>query len=291
MKITQEKDAIQVYKTHKKQYGFYWPYLLAKTPNGELLVGNNHKDAKHVVVFDEQLQKSRVIDNSNETKKFGLIRGIAVDKKKEKHVYISDGESNCIWKFTLDDGKFVSQFGTRGNKAGQFNEPAGLLFSKSNLLFVCDRHNHRIQVFQDDDSFFYEFGEFSYDLKPGALREPVDLAMNCNQQMLFITSWRNNTVQVFAPNGKILREINNFSGVPFIFERPNGIFCTSDDFLLITSKHHVVILKTDGSFVSVIEGEYNCNTRFSDCIGVVMMNDGKIVVSDGRYGTNRLIVF
>ena len=226
-----------------------------------------------------------------EKRKLGVIHGIAVDsKKEEKHVYVSDGELNCIWKFKLEDGNFVSCFGSKGNKAGQFNEPAGLLFSKSNLLFVCDRQNHRIQVFQDDN-FFYEFGEFSYDLKPGALREPVDLAMNCNQQMLFVTCWRNNTVQVFTPNGKILREINSFPAVPYFFERPNGIFCTSDDCLLIASKHHVVILKTDGSFVSAIEGEYNYCKRFTDLIGVVMMNDGKIVVSDGRYGTDRLIVF
>ena len=31
--------------------------------------------------------------------------------------------------------------------------------------------------------------------------------------------------------------------------------------------------------------------RFCDCIGVVKMNDGKIVIADGRHGTNRLIVF
>ena len=285
----QEKNTVKVYetnKTPKKSYGFYWPYLLAKGPNGELLVGNNHKDAKHLVVFDEKLQKSRVIDDKD--RKFGVIRGIAVDSKK--NVYVSDGTLNCIWKFTLEDGKFISKFGERGNGHGQFNEPAGLLFSKADLLFVCDRHNHRIQVFQED-GYFYEFGEFSYDLKPGSLREPVDLALNSNQKMLFVTCWRNNTVQVFTPNGKIVREIKAFPVVPFFFERPNGIFCTTDDYLLIASKHHVVILTIDGSFVSAIEGEYKGNERFKDCIGVVMMNDGKIVVSDGRYGTDRLIIF
>lgn len=265
--------------------------MLAKGPNGKLLVGNNHKEAKHVVVFDEQLQNPRVIDGSNERIKLGVIRGIAVNSKKEKYVYISDGELNCIWKFTLEDGKCISQFGKKGNETGQFQEPAGLLFSNSHLLFVCDRHNHRIQVFQDNDEFFYEFGEFSFDLKPGALREPVDLAMNSDEKMLFVTCWRNNTVQVFAPNGKVLTEIIAFNHVPFCFEHPTGIFCTSDDCLLIASRHHVVILKTDGTFVSTIEGEYNCNKRFDDCIGVVMMNNGKIVVSDGRHGTDRLIIF
>ena len=260
--------------------------MVAKGPNGELIVGNNHEDAKHVVVFDENLQKSRVI--GEKSIKPGLIRGIAVDSKGI--IYISDGLLNCILKFELKSGKFISQFGEKGIEQGQFKEPTGMLFSESNLLFVCDRHNHRIQVFQSD-KFFYQFGEFSYDLKPGAMREPVDLALNSNQQMLFITCWRNNTVQVFTPNGNFRKEIKAFPHAPFFFERPNGIFCTPDEHLLIASKHHVVILKTDGSFVSAIKGEHNYITRFNDCIGVTMTDDGKIVVTDGRYGTNKLIVF
>ena len=54
----------------KQLYTFEWPYLLAKGLNGELLVGNNHKDAKHLVVFDKQLKYSRVICHND--KNLGL---------------------------------------------------------------------------------------------------------------------------------------------------------------------------------------------------------------------------
>ena len=133
----------------KQLYTFEWPYLLAKGLNGELLVGNNHKDAKHLVVFDKQLKYSRVICHND--KKFGVICGIAVNSKG--FVYFTDGELNCIWKFTLDTGKFIAQFGTKGDKKSQFDQPAGLLVSKCNLLFVCDRQNHRVQVFQEEHFF------------------------------------------------------------------------------------------------------------------------------------------
>ena len=273
-----------------KPYTFRWPYLLAKGPNGELLAGNNHEDAKHVVVFDEQLQYSRVIGNEGNKKGqfFGIIRGIAIDGK---YLYASDGQLNCIWKFELEKGDFVSQFGTIGTRNGQFNQPAGLLFSALHMLFVCDRHNHRIQVFQNEN-YFYQFGASSDYFKNDTLREPVDLKMNSNEQMLFITCWRSNTVQVFTPNGVFLREINTFPIAPFFIERPNGIFLTPDDRLLVASRHHVLIIRDDGNLESAIEGEYNNpKKRFCDCIGVVKMNDGKIVIADGRHGTNRLIVF
>lgn len=298
-RIKQEKKIINKYGQNKstmEAYTFKWPYLLAKGPNGELFVGNNHEDAKHLVVFDKKLEYSKVIGNKDtESEKIGVICGIAVNNQI---LYVSDGELNCIWKFNPDSGKFLKRLGKRGENHGEFKQPAGLLLTRSHLLFVCDRQNHRIQVFQNDDTYFYKFGRLGYYPTPGTLREPVDLTMNNDQEKVFVTCWRSNTVQVFTTNGKFLTEITTFSVTPFYCDRPNGIFCTPDDYLLVASRNHVLIFKlilfeTDVTctFVSAIEGEYNNKRRFKDCIGVIMMDDGKIVIADGHYGTNRLIVF
>ena len=155
---------------------------------------------------------------------------------------------------------------------------------------MCDRLNHRIQVFQGQD-FFYKFGQFSIKKEPGTFNQPVDLTLNNSEDEIFVTDWYNNRVQVFTPNGKFLRQITNGSNVPFRLEDPNGIFFTPDDHLLVSSKNCVLIFKTNGTFVSAIEGTYDNTVRFKDCIGVIMMSDGKIVVTDGLRGTNRLIVF
>ena len=266
---------------------FKWPYLLAKGHNGELFVGNNHEDAKHIVVFDEQLEYSRIIgDKGSGSKKFGVICGITVNKD---FLYISDGKLNCIWKVNLCNGEVIGSFGEEGQKEKQFKQPAGLLLSAENKLFVCDRQNHRIQVFHEE-IYKYEFGALGYSPTPGTLREPVDLAMNNNGNKLFITCWRSNTIQVFTPQGLYIEEISSFSVAPFFFDRPNGIFFTPDDHLLVASTHYILILTEGGTLVSAIEGEDKIK-RFSDCIGVVMMNNRKIVIADGRYGTNRLVVF
>lgn len=277
----------------KEKYGpyeqiFERPTLLTKGPHGELIVGNNSKTAKHVVLFDEELQYSRAISARAYEENFdGDIRGVAIDMGG--FLYVTDSKAHCIKKFTLHDGKFISQFGREGPQNGQFRGPAGLLFSKSNLLYVCDRLNHRIQVFHGTD-FLFKFGEFAGMREPGNFIEPVDLTMDNDEQQLFITDYRCNRVQVFKPNGEFLRLIPDTpDSISLLY--PNGIFFTPDDHLLVSSTDRVLIFKKDGTFVSAIKGKYKDTERFRDCIGVIMMNDGKIVVTDGQRGTNRLIIF
>ena len=190
----------------------------------------------------------------------------------------------------MHDGKFISQFGKEGRENGEFCEPSGLLCSKSNFLYVCDRRNSRIQVFQDD-RFKFRFGKFGGRNQPGVFNQPVDLTLNSSEQRLFITDWENDRIQVFTPDGIFVSQINNAPDVLFNLFNPNGIFFTRDGHLLVSSKFHILVFKEDGTFVSSIEGISNNTVKFKDSIGVTMMNNGKIVVSEGLHGTNRLIVF
>ena len=269
---------------------FLWPYLLAKGPNGELIVANNSKDSKGLVVFDEQLEYLYDINARAYEENFqGIIRGATVDKGG--FVYVTDGKSHCIKKFRLDDGKFISQFGTEGTENGQFRQPAGILISNSNLLYVCDRLNNRIQVFHGRD-FLFKFGKFAgmWD-PPGDFNEPVDIAMNKKEDKLYITDYRCHRVQIFNTKGVFIQQIKNNDKDSFCLRYPNGIFFTPDNHLLVASTNCVLIFEANGTFVSAIEGKHAKTIRFSDCIGVLMMDDGKIVVADGRRGSNRLIVF
>ena len=257
--------------------------MLAKGPNGE--------DPKqvHIVIFDEQLKyKKHINGQAFEEEGLTKICGITVDKAG--FLYATDGEQNCIKKFKLHEGKFISRFGEKGSGDGHFNGPTGLWISKLSYLFVCDRHNHRIQVFHDKD-FMYKFGKQSRMIpEPGTFRQPVDITMNNSEDKLFITDWHHNRVQVFTPEGKFIQKINIVPEYVLLI-KPNGIFFTPDNHLLVASTINVLVFKEDGTFVSVIDGIHDRKRRFSDCIGILMMNDGKIVIGDGHYGTKRLVIF
>ena len=140
--IKQEVKVIDKYGPNNEQ--LKGPYLMAKGPNNEVIV-RNHSTCQ-LVIFNEQLQYSHVIGGKgNGNGKFQCITGIAVDNKG--YLYVADYNLHCIQKFTMS-GQFVSQFGSKGT--AQFNGPFGLALSQSELLFVCDCYNYRIQVFRNE---------------------------------------------------------------------------------------------------------------------------------------------
>ena len=280
--IKQEVKVIDKYRPNNEQLN--WPYLMAKGPNNELIV--RKYSTSQLVIFDEQLQYSHVIGGrGNGNGKFQCITGIAVDNKG--YLYVADCDLNCIQKLTIN-GQFVCQFGSAGTAEGQFKAPRGLVFSQSELLFVCDYFNHRIQVLKNE-LFSYTFGQ--HGKQPGYFDEPTDLTLNSNEDQLFITDYNNNRVQVFTPSGQFLRIFGNFTDIPFKLQHPVGIYFNPDNHLLISSSrnHCVLVFEEDGKFVSAIEGTYQGKERFRIPNGVIMMNNGQIMIASSD--TNKLVVF
>jgi DNA-binding beta-propeller fold protein YncE len=67
-------------------------------------------------------------------------------------VYIADGYGNHRVAVFDSSGRFLRQWGSRGTGPGQFGATGGghphcVVLSPDALLYVCDRPNHRIQVF------------------------------------------------------------------------------------------------------------------------------------------------
>ena len=69
-------------------------------------------------------------------------------------LYVSDGYRNArIHRFS-GDGQLKASWGQPGKTdPGQFHLPHSLLVDNDGTVFVCDRENHRIQVFSADGEF------------------------------------------------------------------------------------------------------------------------------------------
>ena len=68
-------------------------------------------------------------------------------------VFVADGHGNGrVVKFSAD-GRFLMEWGTKGAMLGQFNEPHALAMDSRGRLFVADRLNQRIQVFDQNGRF------------------------------------------------------------------------------------------------------------------------------------------
>jgi DNA-binding beta-propeller fold protein YncE len=82
------------------------------------------------------------------------------------------GATSRISKFTKD-GKFVKSWGTIGVRHGEFRTPHALMFDAKGRLWVADRGNHRLEIFDQDSGFFIK-GNLLYaiDSESGPLNHP-----------------------------------------------------------------------------------------------------------------------
>jgi sugar lactone lactonase YvrE len=104
----------------------------------------------------------------------GLFRqptDVAWDSKG--NIYISDGYINSRVAKYDKDGNWIKQWGTKGTAPGQFNLPHAIAVDNNDNVYVGDRSNRRIQVFDTEGKFLRQF---SIDVPP----DPRTRAVNGN---------------------------------------------------------------------------------------------------------------
>ena len=73
------------------------------------------------------------------------------------NIFVADGYGNSrIAKFDRN-GKYLKSWGSRGSAPGQFNLPHAIAIDGQGLVYVGDRGNNRIQVFDGEGAFKTQF--------------------------------------------------------------------------------------------------------------------------------------
>jgi DNA-binding beta-propeller fold protein YncE len=86
---------------------------------------------------------------------FNRPTNLAVGPKGD--LYVTDGYGNCrVHKFS-PTGELKCSWGTLGSGPGQFFMPHGLGVAADGRVFVCDRENDRIQIFDPDGEYLGEW--------------------------------------------------------------------------------------------------------------------------------------
>ncbi len=133
-------------------------------------------------------------------------------------IFVSDGYGNSrVAKFNRD-GVLVKHWGERGTGAGEFNTPHSIVSDAKGTLYVADRQNGRIQVFDADGTFRQQWrlggNPWSICITPGP------------KQVLFVGS----VGRVFKVdlNGKELGVLGRFGRVPGTFDWVHAVACPDE---------------------------------------------------------------
>jgi sugar lactone lactonase YvrE len=110
------------------------------------------------------------------------------------------------------DGKFIKSWGTLGSAPGEFRTPHALAFDSRGRLFVADRGNLRLQIFDQDGKFLEEWKQFSRisglwidrnDTLYAADSESSDTSNPGWKRGIRIGSARNGEVMFFIPDPQL----------------------------------------------------------------------------------------
>jgi streptogramin lyase len=147
---------------------FVFPHSLFLDKDGNVWVTDaDGKDGKgqQVVKFSPDgqvlltLGKAGVAGDGEDT--FNRPSGVVVAPNGD--IFVADGhggDSNArIVKFSKD-GKFIKSWGKKGSGPGEFAELHAIAMDSKGRIFVADRGNLRIQIFDQDGNFLDQWTQF-----------------------------------------------------------------------------------------------------------------------------------
>ena len=242
--------------------GYEWPesnHGITIDHKGNVWIGGNGPNDAHILKFTQdgkflaQFGHKGKNAGSNDTENFGRVAKIFIDPKANE-AYIADGYLNKrVAVIDADTGKFKRYWGAYGNKpddanlgrydpdappAKQFRNPVHCAdLSNDRLLYVCDRVNDRLQVFQPDGKFVKEQFIANRSLADGSVWD-IAFSKDPQQKYLYVADGRNQkvyillreTLEILTSFGDGGRQPGQFYGVHSIATDSKGNIYTTETY-------------------------------------------------------------
>ena len=200
--------------------GYVWPesnHGISIDHKDNVWIGGNGNGDSHILKFthDGKLLQQIGIPgkgaNSNATDHFGRVAKISFDAAANE-AYVSDGYSNKrVAVLDMNSGAVKRFWGAYGNKpddanlgpynpdaplAQQFRNPVHCAEpSNDGLVYVCDRPNDRIQVFQKDGKFVKEARIAPRTLGDGSVWD-IAFSKDKEQKYIYLADGKNEKVYI-----------------------------------------------------------------------------------------------
>ena len=137
--------------------------------------------------------------------------------------YVADGYGNSrVVKFNKA-GEFLMAWGEKGTAPGEFNLPHAVQVDAEGRVYVGDRENNRIQVFDADGKFLRLFGGMA----------PYGLFIT-PEQFLFVADGRANKVLKMTLAGNVLNFWGTTGEEPGNFRLAHGLTVARDGGVYVT---------------------------------------------------------
>lgn len=166
------------------------------------------------------------------------------------------------------------KFGEFGVMEGQFTEPSGVAVNAQNDIIVADTNNHRIQIFDNEGRFKFQFGECGK--RDGQLLYPNRVAVVKSSGDIIVTE-RSPThqIQVYTQYGQFVRKFG-----ANILQHPRGVTVDNKGRIIVVECKvmRVIIFDQLGNALH----KFGCSKHLEFPNGVVVNDKQEIFISDNR---------
>ena len=217
------------------------PYGIAINSHGEMVV--SEWGAHQVSVLDSTGKVIRRFGSfGDRPEHMAYPKGVAVDR--DDNVYVASDHK--LQKFSRD-GHLIKTVGQEGNKEGEFKYPKGVRLHNSHV-YVCDKDNYRIQVFDCELNFIRTIG--SCGSGRGEFNNlPVDLDFDA-EGSAYIADYGNNRIQALDTSGQFIRQFGHEEGEGRL-EGPTAVHIIGQFVYVSDIGHHrIAVYETSGQFVT-----------------------------------------
>jgi DNA-binding beta-propeller fold protein YncE len=188
------------------------------TPEGKLLLTLGNKDQPSDTGY---VREQGVLSIKRGGLPFNRPTGIALSSSGE--IYVSDGYGNArIHKFT-PDGTLLFSWGEPGTAPGQFRQPHSVRVDKQERVWVCDRENSRIQIFNAQGQFLSQWTDIG--------GKPCDMFFDFDGEGTVYVAIKSggqpHGVSIFTIDGKLLARWGNTEDRTALFVTPHAIVVDS----------------------------------------------------------------
>ncbi|MBI1356464.1 MAG: hypothetical protein GC160_19145 [Acidobacteria bacterium] len=148
---------------------------------------------------------------------FDRPAGVAHDSAG--NAYIADGYRNTRVVKYGPKGDYITHWGGKGTAQGQFNLVHGVTLDPDDQVYVADRGNNRIQVFDADGKFLRMWEGFG---------TPWALDWDPREKVLWVCDGDNGRVLKFTAKGKLLGGFSSDGPAPGQLHQVHGIAVGAD---------------------------------------------------------------
>ncbi len=217
-----------------------WPMLVARSPNGEILVLDSPEDFR-LVRFDTQGNcLGTLVEIPAEDEEGGVEdpQDLCVDARGG--LYVPDGGNDRISVFR-PDGAFDRWIGLEGSLPGQFLHPSALDVDADGFIYVADTYNYRIQRISADGLVDLEVRELGDWGNPQSL---VALSVDPNGN-IWIADAELNAVLKLDSAGKVIASLPDAPGRASPFVDLTDVHCDATGLLYISDARNQRIQRVE----------------------------------------------